>query len=144
MPHLGKKIGKKKNTIKVEQTEERTPVNDDGEDPIMEDREDTTEENTAFPESEERYASGDEREGEVLSIQTDKNEDALSTVEEQPSKEEAEVEPTAPVSHVSDKDETHSMTGESLTLDKSNTNLNEESGVCTSPVAFCGGLCFSG
>ena len=142
MPHLGIKLGKKKNTIK-EPTEERTPVNDDGEDPIMEDREDATEEKNASP-SEERYASGDMREGDVLSIQTDKNEDALSTVEEQPSKEEADVEP-APVSHVSDKDtDTHSMAGESITLDKSNTNLNEGTGICTSPVAFCGGLCFSG
>lgn len=146
MPHLGIKLGKKKNTIKEElgyPTEERTPVNDDGEDPIMEDREDAAEEKNAS-QSEERYASGDMREGDVLSIQTDKNEDALSTVEEQPSKEEADVEP-APVSHVSDKDtDTHSMAGESITLDKSNTNLNEGTGICTSPVAFCGGLCFSG
>ena len=75
---------KKKNTITVEPTIERTPIN--SEDPIMEDREDGVT-NEKRHSSEERYQMGNERQKDDESVMTENNNDALSTVKEEPSKE---------------------------------------------------------
>mmetsp|Transcript_29352 Transcript_29352/g.62366 ORF Transcript_29352/g.62366 Transcript_29352/m.62366 type:complete len:156 (+) Transcript_29352:115-582(+) len=138
---LGKKHKKEESTITVEPTIERTPVEND---PIMEDREDA--DNVAQME-EERHPTNDERsppadDGSVL---TEVNDD-LSTVKEEPSKEEAEedaAQESAPHAREQDtpsfveKDTSPSM-DESLTLDAAITGPGDLSPVHTP--AFCG--CF--
>ena len=135
----------------MEPTLERTPVDDD---PIMEDREDTEE--GKAPMEGERYSVSEERSspdyaGEELaddkSVLTEANaaDDALSTVKEEPSKEEDEAEEKAsqespPISMVK-KDATPSM-DDTLTLDATATTTNLVTG-CPSPKytqGFCG--CF--
>ena len=140
---------KKKNTITVEPTIERTPIN--SEDPIMEDREDGVT-NEKRHSSEERYQMGNERQKDDESVMTENNNDALSTVKEEPSKEEAEEkaaesdEPPPPVRNLSDQhtNMTPSIADESLTLDATATAMHENA--CAFPmdratIALCG-FCF--
>lgn len=169
---LGKKAKKEEykeentNTITVEPTlvtvdptPERTPVEND---PIMEDREDKEE--AAAPIEEERYPMSDERSiddaaedlAEDESVLTEANaaDDKLSTVKEEPSKEEAEEKasqesaPTAKAqeeahihSSMEEKDTAPSM-DDTATLDATDTTINLATG-CPSPrytPGFCG--CF--
>ena len=124
---------------------ERTPINDD---PIMEDREDT-------PTKKITKSTANERDDGSVHTETPV-EPSLSTVREEPSKEEAEEKaadkddepsPSAPVRQVSGQDtETHSMSGESLTLDDTVQPkddipaCNSLTDGCSSASALCGAM----
>lgn len=129
---------------------ERTPINDD---PIMEDREDTPTKKIAKS-TDDRYMASERDDG---SVHTETPvEPSLSTVREEPSKEEAEEKaadkddepsPSAPVRQVSGQDtETHSMSGESLTLDDTVQPkddipaCNSLTDGCSSASALCGAM----
>ena len=113
-------------------------------DPIMEDREDTPTKKVTTKSTDDRYVANERDDG---SVHTETPvEPSLSTVREEPSKEEAEEKaadnkddepsPSVPVTHVSDKDtETHSMSGESLTLDDTVQPKDDIPVVCSSPTA---------
>ena len=122
-------------------------------DPIMEDREDTPTKKVTKS-TDDRYDMANERDDGSVHTETPV-EPSLSTVREEPSKEEAEEKaadnkddepsPSVPVTHVSDKDtETHSMSGESLTLDDTVQNdipvCNSPTAACSSASAFCGAM----
>lgn len=125
---------------------ERTPMHTD--DPIMEDREDTPTKKVTKS-TDDRYMANERDDG---SVHTETPvEPSLSTVREEPSKEEAEEKaadikddepsPSAPVRQVSGQDtETHSMSGESLTLDDT-VKPDDIPVVCNSPTAACSSLC---
>merc|ERR1712194_450636 len=144
-------------------TIEMNPVEND---PIMEDREDTAEETSAAhspavsgeqgrknedddeersPPTEEEVGDEDEdlepvKAADKESVVTEANEadDALSTVKEEPSKEEAEDKATEERAPTAGSGE-HTTDGEDLTLDATATTVHE--GGCTTPVhasPFCG------
>mmetsp|Transcript_27958 Transcript_27958/g.50585 ORF Transcript_27958/g.50585 Transcript_27958/m.50585 type:complete len:188 (-) Transcript_27958:182-745(-) len=169
---LGKKGASKEEIIEIadepKPTVEITPVEND---PIMEDREDADESNAtpspaASVEEEKSEVDDEERSppdeddeeempvvkaGDDDSVMTEANEgdDALSTVKEEPSKEEAEAkaaEETAPPAEFPvEEEESGSLAqtmDEDLTLDATEASTLHETG-CTTPVhapAFCG--CF--
>lgn len=154
-------------------TVEITPVEND---PIMEDREDAAEKTSTHyspvasieeerkqmddieersPPAEEEAEEEEEELGVVKaaddeSVMTEANEadDALSTVKEEPSKEEAEEKAAEEPAPVAEKEPegasvTHTMDDEDLTLDATATSTVHEPVGCTTPAhtpAFCG--CF--
>ena len=122
-------------------------------DPIMEDREDTPTKKVTKS-TDDRYDMANERDDGSVHTETPV-EPSLSTVREEPSKEEAEEKaadnkddepsPSVPVRQVSGQDtETHSMSGESLTLDdtvQSNIQVcNSPTAACSSVSALCGAM----
>lgn len=160
-PKFSPKKSKKasEGTITVEETIERTPMDND---PIMEDREDAPVEQAESESStlNERYQD-DERspvadettekpaddEDSVMTEVKDANaDDALSTVKEEPSKEEAEAieEEEEKSEHpISVIENNAASIDDTLTLDATAT-VNDVGPECTSPPAapaFCG--CFS-
>jgi len=165
---LGKKSPKKKDEIDDEPSTPTVEITLVENDPIMEDREDAAEETSTASVEEDRNHLDDneersppteevveEEESEVIkttedeSVITETNDadDALSTVKEEPSKEEAEEKATEEPTLAAEKEQEgasleHTMDDEDLTLDATATSTIHDAG-CTTPVhtsAFCG--CF--